>query len=57
MGIFTVESGRARLRPVLVGARNGALAWVLQGLRDGQAVIVYPPPAVGEGVRVKERGR
>ena len=57
MGVFTVESGRARLRPVLVGARNGALAWVLQGLRDGQAVIVYPPPAVGEGVRVKERGR
>jgi HlyD family secretion protein len=57
MGVFTVESGRARLRPVLVGARNGALAWVLQGLQEGQAVIVYPPPAVADGVRVKERGR
>jgi HlyD family secretion protein len=57
MGVFTVESGRARLRPVLVGARNGALAWVLQGLQEGQPVVVYPPPAVADGVRVKERGR
>ena len=57
MGVFTVESGRARLRPVLVGARNGALAWVLQGLQEGQVVVVYPPPAVADGVRVKERGR
>ena len=57
MGVFTVESGRARLRPVLVGARNGALAWVLQGLQEGQPVVVYPPPTVADGVRVKERGR
>jgi HlyD family secretion protein len=55
MGVFVAESGRARLRPVLVGARNGALAWVRQGLAEGTAVIVYPPAAVADGVRVKER--
>jgi HlyD family secretion protein len=57
MGVFTVEGGRARLRPVLVGARNGAAAWVLAGLQEGQTVVVYPPPAVADGVRVKERAR
>lgn len=55
MGVFVAESGRARLRPVLVGARNGALAWVRQGLAAGASVIVYPPAAVADGVRVKER--
>jgi HlyD family secretion protein len=55
MGVFVAESGRARLRPVLVGARNGALAWVRQGLAAGASVIVYPPAAVADGVRIQER--
>ncbi|MFM1856605.1 MAG: hypothetical protein RLZ83_1914, partial [Pseudomonadota bacterium] len=32
MGVFVIESGRAQLRPLHVGARNGALAWVRAGL-------------------------
>jgi HlyD family secretion protein len=53
--VFVAEGGRARLRPVTVGARNGVDAWVQQGLTAGEAVIIYPPAAVTEGIRVKAR--
>ena len=55
MGVFVVESGRARLRAVQVRARNGSLAWVQSGLAPGEQVIAYPPPAVADGVRVQAR--
>lgn len=56
MAVFVLDGGRARLTPVWVGARNGSEAWVRSGLKAGAAVIVYPPPGVGDGVRVKARG-
>lgn len=55
MGVFVLEGGRARLRPVQVAARNGSLAWVRSGLAPGEVVIAYPPTAVADGVRVKAR--
>jgi HlyD family secretion protein len=55
MGVFIVEGSRARLVPVALGARNAAEAWVREGLKPGAQVIVYPPPAVADGVRVKVR--
>lgn len=54
--VFVVEDGRARLRAVKVGARNGSAAWIEEGVRVGEKVIVYPPPGVAEGVRVAVRG-
>jgi HlyD family secretion protein len=54
-GVYTVKEGRARLVPVQVGGRNGVHAWVRAGLDVGTPVIVYPPPAVKDGVRVVER--
>ncbi|NKI94171.1 HlyD family efflux transporter periplasmic adaptor subunit [Rhizobacter sp. SG703] len=55
MGVFVVDGGRARLTPVVIGARNPTEAWVREGLPVGARVIVYPPSAVGDGVRVKVR--
>jgi HlyD family secretion protein len=55
MGVFVVEDGRAQLRAVQVGARNGSLAWIRAGLSVGEAVIAYPPLAVADGVRVRPR--
>jgi HlyD family secretion protein len=55
MAVFCIEDGRARLRPVTIGARNGSHAWVQQGLQSGATVIVYPPASVTEGVRVSAR--
>jgi HlyD family secretion protein len=55
MAVFTVADGRARTTPVEVGARNGIRAWIKGGIEPGAAVIVYPPAAVRDGVRVKAR--
>jgi len=54
--VFVLEGGRARLRPVAVGGRNGSDAWIQNGLDAGAKVIVYPPAAVNDGARVKARG-
>jgi HlyD family secretion protein len=53
--VFRIDGGRAHLQPVRVGARNGSDAWIQEGLQAGDDVIVYPPAAVSEGVRVRSR--
>ncbi|CAG1018788.1 Multidrug resistance protein MdtN [Burkholderiaceae bacterium] len=55
MAVFTLQQGRAKVAAVQVGARNGMHAWIRSGLEPGTTVIVYPPPAVKDGVRVKPR--
>jgi HlyD family secretion protein len=53
--VFVVEGGRARLVPVTLGARNGQEAWIESGVAPGAQVIVYPPAATRDGLRVKPR--
>ena len=53
--VFVLEGGRAMTVPVDVAARNGEVAWVRRGLEPGARVIVYPPAAVRDGERVRER--
>lgn len=55
MAVFALDGGRARLTPVKVGARNGQEAWIESGLAPGAQVIVYPPAATRDGLRVKPR--
>lgn len=55
MAAFVIDGGRARLKPVTLGGRNGRHAWVQQGLAEGETVIVYPPAALADGLRVKAR--
>lgn len=55
MAMFAVEGGRARLRPVDVIARNSSAAWVRNGARAGETVIVYAPSSVRDGVAVRAR--
>jgi len=55
MAMFTLEQGRARLRPVAVVARNSSVAWVRDGAHAGATVIVYAPASVRDGVRVRAR--
>lgn len=56
-GVYVVQDGKAKLQPVELGGRNGNEAWIRSGLQAGQAVIVYPPPAVADGKRVEARRR
>ena len=50
---FVVENGRARLRPVKVGQAGATEMQVLQGLKAGDAVILYPGSRVQDGDRVR----
>jgi HlyD family secretion protein len=49
---FVAENGRARLRPVKVGRSNGVETEILDGLKAGDKVIVYPGDKVVDGARV-----
>lgn len=51
---FVVESGQARLRPVKVGRSSGTEMQILEGLREGEEVILYPGDRVRDGLRVKQ---
>jgi HlyD family secretion protein len=55
--VFVLEGGRARLRPVRIGRRSGTEAQVLAGVEQGDALVIHPPDALGDGVRATERGR
>ncbi|HET7188168.1 MAG TPA: efflux RND transporter periplasmic adaptor subunit [Gemmatimonadaceae bacterium] len=51
--LYVVQGGRATRREVRVGHVGGGLAEITDGLRAGDTVIVFPPDAIRDGVRVK----
>ena len=53
---FVVEDGVARLRTVEAGRDNGIEAQVLDGLRPGERVILYPASDLTDGAQVVRRG-
>jgi HlyD family secretion protein len=53
--VFVAEGGRALLKPVRIGQRNGLRAQVLAGLNAGEAVITHPDDKIAAGVKVKPR--
>lgn len=53
--VFIEESGKARLRIVKVGQRNGLAAEIISGLSEGERVIAHPSDAVKDGGRIKPR--
>jgi HlyD family secretion protein len=50
--VLVVERGRARLRRVELGQRNGVAVEITSGLAEGETVIVHPSNRVSDGVRV-----
>jgi HlyD family secretion protein len=53
--VFRLESGRARLRPVGVGAMTDQDVEILEGISVGDRVVEYPSDQVGDGIRVAPR--
>ena len=51
-GVFRVEDGRARRVPVRLGAIGSDAAEVLDGLAQGDRVVLYPPEALGDGTKL-----
>lgn len=54
--VFVEEQGRARLRHVELGQRNGIEAQIAAGLAAGERVVLHPSDRVGDGVRIAARG-
>ena len=55
--VFALEQGRAVLRQVEVGQRNGLEAEILSGLAETDVVIVYPSDDVLDGAQVVTRSQ
>jgi HlyD family secretion protein len=53
--LFVADNGRARMRTVMIGERNGAEAHVLSGLEEGERVVRFPPDTLRDGRRITER--
>lgn len=54
--VFVVEAGKARARAVTFSDRNAESAWVKDGLKAGEAVILYPGSGMRDGLPVRVRG-
>ena len=52
---FIVDNSRVRERAVQIGQRNDREAQVLNGLTEGQTVIVHPPDTLNDNARVRIR--
>lgn len=53
--LFVVAGGEADLRTVEVGRRNGVVAQILNGVAEGDRVILHPNDRVKNQVRVMQR--
>ncbi len=53
--VYRVVRGNAELSPVEVGRRTGLRVQVLEGVSEGEEVVVHPSDRVHDGVRVEPR--
>ena len=51
--IFVVESGKARQRAIEIGHKSQYEAEILNGLSEGETIILYPTSQLKDGVLVK----
>lgn len=54
--VFVIEGGRAVRRRVTVGHEGGLATEVLDGLAEGERVVVHPDNALDDGSRVEPAG-
>jgi HlyD family secretion protein len=54
--VFVAENGRAQRRAVKLGRRSGFEAQIVDGLREGERVVVHPSDRVADGVLITARG-
>jgi HlyD family secretion protein len=53
--VFVVRDNKAQLTPIKLGHRNDDMAQILEGLSEGDRVILYPGDRVTVGISVIER--
>jgi HlyD family secretion protein len=55
--VFRVVEGVVHTQKVKVGRQNGLEAEILEGLSEGDQVVLHPSDQVDNGVKVKQRGK
>ncbi len=57
--VFVYANERVQRRPVTLGGESAGQRQVLSGLRDGERVVLSPPPSLADGdaVRLADSGR
>lgn len=53
--VFVIEGKRAVARAVTLRERNADVAWVSDGVREGEQVLLYPGSTITDGQAVKVR--
>jgi HlyD family secretion protein len=53
--VFVVEAGKARARAVQIHDRNADMAWVKDGVKAGETVLLYPGSTIADGQPVRTR--
>ena len=54
-GVFAVEDGRLRLRPVGTGQHNPRDVEMIKGVNEGLRVVLHPTNRLADGLRVVTR--
>ena len=49
--LFVLEDGRAQRRRVQVGQRNGLVAQIVEGVSEGEVIILHPSDKIDDGRR------
>ena len=52
--VYRIGQGKARRTLVKLGLRSATVAEVLEGLKEGDQVIVQPDDRIREGTRIRE---
>jgi HlyD family secretion protein len=53
--VYTVEQGRARLRPIKLGHRGRLDVEIVSGLGEGATVILHPTDRIVDGIAIERR--
>lgn len=53
--VFVLGEGKAELRPIKVGHNNGLEAEILDGLAEGEQVVLHPGDKIKDGVAIVPR--
>jgi HlyD family secretion protein len=53
--VFVKSDGKARIRTISIGQRNAKHAQALDGLKEGERVILHPSDRIKDGISVVER--
>lgn len=51
--VFVDDNGKARLREVITGIENDKDVQIIQGLKEGEILILSPHKEIREGIRIK----